>query len=102
MSNKEDIPMDIIELALLRKGTGGIEAVSIGEDGKLLSNGDKDTKYRLVLRSPTRSGPSEPSERARNLKACKGLKGCEFAQCAEKAFGKLSKNLENLCSANLK
>jgi len=103
MSNLDNqVSIDATELALLRKGTGGVEAVSIGKDGELLSNGDPDTRYRLVLRSPTRSGPTEPSSRARNLKACKGLKGCEFAQCAEKAFGKLSKNLENLCSTNLK
>jgi len=96
MSNKEDVHIDPMELALL-----GMK-VSIGEDGRALRNGDPDAKYRLVLRSPIRGGPSEPSERARNLKACKGLKGCEFAQCAEKAFGKLPKNLENLCLTRLK
>jgi len=95
MSNKEnvsDVHIDPMELALL-----GMK-VSVGEDGRALRNGDPNAKYRLILRSPTRSGPSEPSERARNLKACKGLKGCEFAQCAKKAFGKLPKNLEGLCS----
>jgi hypothetical protein len=100
MSDKEDPPIDALELALLRKGSGGIEAVSIGKDGQVLSNGDKDTKYRLVVRSPTRSGPKEQSGRAKNLKACKGLKGCEFAKCAEDAFGKLPKNLKGLCSIN--
>lgn len=97
MSYKEDPPIDALELALLRKGSGGVEAVSIGKDGKALSNGDKDTKYRLVIRSPTRSGPKEQSGRAKNLKACKGLKGCDFAKCAEEAFGKLPKNLKGLC-----
>jgi len=101
MSDKEDPPIDALELALLRKGTGGVEAVSIGKDGQVLSNGDKDTKYRLVIRSPTRSGPKEQSERAKNLKACKGLKGCEFAKCAEEAFGKLPKNLKGLCSTGV-
>lgn len=100
MSNKEEVSIDVVELALLRKGTGGTDAISIGEDGEPLSNGDPDTKYRLVLRSPTRSGPKEQSQRAKDLKACKGLKGCEFAQCVEKAFGKLPKNLENLCLTN--
>lgn len=100
--SKKEIDIDAVELALLRKGTGGVEAVSIGKDGKPLSNGDENTRYRLVLRSPTRSGPSEPSSRAKDLKACKGLKSCEFAQCAQKAFGKLPKNLENLCSTGLK
>jgi hypothetical protein len=100
MSNKEDPPIDALELALLRKGSGGVEAVSIGKDGQALSNGDKDTKYRLIIRSPTRSGPKEQSGRARNLKACKGLKGCEFAKCAEEAFGKLPKNLKGLCPTN--
>ena len=97
MSDREDPPIDALELALLRKGTGRVEAVSIGKDGQVLSNGDKDTKYRLVIRSPTRSGPKEQSGRAKNLKACKGLKGCEFAKCAEEAFGKLPKNLKGLC-----
>jgi hypothetical protein len=96
--NKEDPLIDPVELALLRKGTGGVEAVSIGKDGQLLSNGDSETVYRLVLRSPTRSGAREQSSRAKGLKTCKGLKGCEFAQCAEKAFGKLPKNLEGLCN----
>jgi hypothetical protein len=102
--SKKETDISAIELALLRKGTGGIEAVSVGADGQALSNGDIDNiKYRLVLRSPTRSGPKEQSSRARDLKACKGLKGCEFAGCAEKAFGKLPKNLERLkglCSVN--
>lgn len=104
--SKKDTDIDAVELALLRKGSGGNEAVSIGEDGRPLSNGDsdkKDVKYRLILRSPTRSGPSEQSSRAKGLKACKGLKGCEFAQCAEKAFGKLPRHLEQLkgsCSIN--
>jgi hypothetical protein len=100
MSDKEDPPIDALNLALLRKGSGGVEAVSIGKDGQVLSNGDKDTKYRLVIRSPTRSGPKEQSGRAKNLKACKGLKGCEFAKCAEEAFGKLPKNLKGLCPIN--
>ncbi len=100
MSDKEDPPIDAVELALLRKGTGGVEAVSLGKDGQVLSNGDKDTKYRLVIRSPTRSGPKEQSGRAKNLKACKGLKGCDFAKCAEEAFGKLPKNLKGLCPVN--
>ncbi len=100
MSDKEDPPIDAVELALMRKGTGGVEAVSLGKDGQVLSNGDKDTKYRLVIRSPTRSGPKEQSGRAKNLKACKGLKGCEFAKCAEEAFGKLPKNLKGLCPIN--
>lgn len=95
MSDK-DIFIDPLDVALLGA------KVSIDKDGELLSNTDKNVKYRLVLRSPTRSGPSEPSERARSLKACKGLKGCEFAQCAEKAFGKLPKHLENLCSTNVR
>ena len=90
--------IDAVELALLRKGTGGVEAVSIGKDGQLLSNGDTETKYRLVLRSPTRGGEKAQSSRARDLKACKGLRGCEFAECAEKAFGTLPKNLKGLCS----
>lgn len=94
--SKKDTDIDAVELALLRKGTGGVEAVSIGEDGKPLSNGDSKTAYRLVLRSPTRSGLREQSQRAIDLKACKGLKGCEFAECAEKAFGKLPKHLEQL------
>jgi hypothetical protein len=98
MSKKEDFTIDAVELALLRKGSGGVEAVSVGEDGQALSNGDIGTKYRLVLRSPTRSGSAEQSQRAKDLKACKGLKGCEFAQCAEKAFGKLPNNLRGLCS----
>jgi len=99
MSKKEDAPIDAVELALLRKGSGGTEAVSVGADGYAVSNGDKEnTKYRLILRSPTRSGPKEQSQRARDLKACKGLKGCEFAECAQKAFGKLPDNLKNLCS----
>lgn len=99
--SKKDTDISPVELALL----GG--KVSIDKNGGLLSNGDidrKDVKYRLVLRSPTRSGPTEQSSRARDLKACKGLKGCEFAECAEKAFGKLPKHLENLkglCSASL-
>jgi len=95
MSDK-DILIDPIDAVLLGA------KVSIGKDGELLSNTDENIKYRLILRSPTRSGPSEPSERARNLKACKGLKGCEFAQCAKKAFGKLPKNLEGLCSIKRK
>jgi len=100
---KEDPPIDAVELALLRKGTGGVEAVSIGVDGQALPNGDSGTKYRLVLRSPTRSGAREQSSRARGLKACKGLNGCEFVACAEKAFGKLPRHLEQLkgtCSVN--
>jgi len=99
--SKKDTDITAVELALLRKGSGGVEAVSVGTDGQVLSNGDPGTKYRLVLRSPTRSGPAEQSQRARDLKACKGLKGCEFAECAKKAFGKLPKNLEHfegLCS----
>jgi hypothetical protein len=78
-----------IDIALL----GG--KVFIGKDGKILSKSE-DTEYRVVLRSPTRTGGAQ-SSRSRGLKACKGLKGCEFAECAEKAFGTLPKNLKGLC-----
>lgn len=99
MSNEEDVHIDPIELALL-----GMK-VSVGKDGQALRNGDPNAEYRLVLRSPTRSGPREQSQRAKDLKTCKGLKSCEFAECAEKAFGKLPRNLEHLkglCSTGLK
>jgi hypothetical protein len=96
--SKKVIDIDAVELALLRKGTGGVEAVSIDENGEAVSSGDSETKYRLVLRSPTRGGEKAQSSRARDLKACKGLRGCEFAECAEKAFGTLPKNLKGLCS----
>jgi len=101
--HKEEVQIiDAVELALMRKGTGGAEAVSIGKDGEVLSNKDENTKYRVVLRSPTRGGDKEQSSRARGLKACKGLKGCEFAGCAEKAFGTLPKNLKGLCSTSIR
>jgi hypothetical protein len=36
--SKKETDISAIELALLRKGTGGIEAVSVGADGQALSN----------------------------------------------------------------
>lgn len=89
--DKGDVHIDPVELALL-----GMK-VSVGEYGQALRNGDPNIKYRLILRSPTRSGGAQ-SSRAISLKACKGLKGCEFAGCAEKALGTLPKNLKGLCS----
>ncbi|MGA3168646.1 MAG: hypothetical protein ABSF14_21295 [Terriglobia bacterium] len=98
--SKKVTDIDAVELALLRKGTGGVEAVSIDENGEALPNGNSETRYRLVLRSPTRGGEKAQSSRARSLKECKGLRGCEFAECAEKAFGNLPKNLKGLCSTS--
>lgn len=89
MSNSNSIDkIDPLDLALLGS------KVSIDEDGNVLPNGDKDTKYRLILRSPKNG---KISSKAKTLVQCKGLKGCEFSQCAEKIFGKLPRNLQNLC-----
>lgn len=97
MSDRIEIPMDTAKLVLARKDANRVSAVSIGSDGRLLPNGSEDTEYKVVVRKAGRSGDKEPSSRAKKLKVCKGLKGCDFAKCAEDAFGKLPKNLEGLC-----
>ncbi len=97
MSDRIEIPIDTAQLALAKRRVNKVSTISVGKDGRLLPNGNENTEYRVVIRKAGRSGDREPSERARKLKACKGLKGCDFAKCAEDAFGKLPKNLEGLC-----
>lgn len=99
MSDRVQIPVDSSKLVLARKEAGMRKSgISIGGNGEILPNGHNDAEYTVVVRPNTRSGPKEPSFRAIDLKACKGLKGCEFAQCAEKAMGKLPKHLQGLCT----
>jgi hypothetical protein len=108
MSDKTEIPIDTAELVLARKNAGmRNSSVSIGSNGRLLPNGNKDAEYRVTIRKTGKSEDKVLSERAMKLKDCKGLKGCSFAICAEKVFGKLPKNLttakskcclKNVCS----
>jgi hypothetical protein len=98
MSDRIEIPIDTAELLLARKKVNKTSALSIGEDGKLLPNGNENTEYKVMIRKAGRAGERESSSRAKKLKACKGLKGCDFAECAKSALGKLPKNLEGLCS----
>ena len=100
MSDKIEIPIDTAQLVLAKRKANKTSTVSIGEDGRLLPNGNENTEYKVMIRKAGRSGDRESSGRAKKLKACKGLKGCDFAECAKNAFGKLPKNLEGLCPIN--
>lgn len=100
MPDRIEIPIDTAELLLARKKVNKTSTLSIGQDGKLVPNGNENTEYKVMIRKAGRAGERESSERAKKLKACKGLKGCDFAECAKVAFGKLPKNLEGLCSIN--
>lgn len=98
MSDRVEIPIDTAELVLARKSAGMRDSsVSIGGNGKLLPNGDENAEYKVSVRKIRTSRDRELPERATRLKDCKGLKKCDFAICAEKALGKLPKNLEGLC-----
>lgn len=98
MSDRIEIPIDTAELVLARKNAGmRNSSVSIGSDGRLLPNGSENAEYKVTIRKTGKSGDRELSKGAAKLKDCKGLKGCSFATCAEKALGKLPKNLEGLC-----
>jgi hypothetical protein len=100
MSDKREIPIDTAQLLLARKEANKRSSISIGEDGRLVPNGNKNALYRVAIRKVEKDGERKPSNRASKLKACKGLKGCDFAECAKDAFGKLPKNLEALCPIN--
>lgn len=96
MSDKREIPIDTALLLLARKDANKESSVSIGEDGRLVPNGNENALYKVAIRKVEKA-ERKPSERANKLKACKGLKGCDFAECAKDALGKLPKNLEGLC-----
>jgi hypothetical protein len=100
MSNRIEIPTDTAQILLAKKISNKTSTVSIGDDGKLLPNGNENTKYKITIRKVEKAGERGSSGRAMKLKACKGLKGCDFAECSKDAFGKLPKNLEGLCSTN--
>ena len=101
MSDRLEIPIDTAELILARKNAGMRDSsISIGSNGRLLPNGNKDAEYKVTIRKTRKSGDRTLSERAMKLKDCTGLKGCNFALCAEKVFGKLPKNLKELCPTN--
>lgn len=98
-----EVPQDTSTLVLARKNAGmSNPSLQIDNDGNIVprSSSLSPGEYTVTVRPSTRSGPREPSSRARSLKSCKGLKGCEFAKCAEQAFGKLPKHLEGLCSTD--
>lgn len=97
MSDKREIPIDTAQLLLARKEANKTSSISIGEDGRLVPNGNKNALYKVAIRKVEKAGERKPSNRANKLKACKGLKGCDFAECAKGALGKLPKNLEGLC-----
>ncbi len=100
-SKTADIPIDTAKLVLARKNAGmRNSSVSIGDDGRLLPNGNEDAMYKIAIRRVRNSGDKELPDRAMKLKYCKGLKGCNFALCAEEVFGKLPKNLEGLCTTS--
>lgn len=100
MSDKREIPIDTAQLLLARKEANKNSSLSIGEDGRIVPNGNDNALYRVAIRKVEKAGERKPSNRASKLKACKGLKGCDFAECAKDAFGKLPKNLEGLCPIN--
>lgn len=108
--HKVEIPIDTARLILARKEAGMKKSsLSVGKDGTILPKSsiisddipDNKEVYTVIVRPSKRKGAKEPSRRAKNLKSCKGLKGCQFAKCAEKAFGKLPKNLQGLCSTSI-
>jgi hypothetical protein len=102
MSNKVEILTNPVDLVLARKNTNINSSIEVDSTGTIVprnSNGNKDG-YTVIVRKSTNSG--DIPIKAKNLRACKGLKGCEFAQCAKKAFGKLPRHLEGLCSTDLK
>lgn len=104
MSDRVEIPIDAAQLVLARKDAGMRKSsVFIGDDGNILPKSSVHNKdvYTVIVRPSKREGPKEPSERALKLKSCKGLKGCQFAKCAEEAFGRLPKNLQGLCSTSI-
>lgn len=41
--------------------------------------------------------PARLSPRAKALKKCKGKRGCEFAECVEKALGKVPISVQKAC-----
>ncbi len=108
MANKVEIPIDKAELVLARKNAGNVNpSIEIDDSGSIVPrNGSNSSLYSssdlhtVMVRKAKNDG--DRPKNAKSLKDCKGLKGCEFAQCAEKVFGKLPKNLIGLCSIEKK
>jgi|CXWL01.1.fsa_nt_gi hypothetical protein len=106
MSNRVEVPIDTAKLVLERRNIGMVNpSIEIDDDANIVPRGIRSEyinngAYTVMVRKATNSG-DRPGN-AKKLSACKGLKGCEFAECAREVFGKLPKNLEGLCSTDLK
>lgn len=50
-----------------------------------------------VVDTLAHSDPVKLSPRAKALMACKGKKGCDFAECVEKALGRVPISVKKAC-----
>lgn len=99
---KVSLPVDLVELVMARQNRNmRNSSIKIDENLNIITGNDATDGniYSIIVKKIDKSRKLTGS--AKSLKECSGKIGCDFAQCAEKALGKISPNLQNICSSTI-